>query len=304
MNLNQLKYALAVATKGSFTAAADECCVTQPTLSNSILQLEDELGEPLFIRTTRKVTVTDFGNQLLPYITNVLNAQEALLKQASTVRFPETRLLRIGASPLINPELMSPILDSFRTSHPNIDLILREMNMRDLKRMLSDRQLDFVFGVSSMTEATWETAELYTEPLMYIPVDKERANEKGNDYVFFDSISNETFVMVPNACGLAETTRELFRRHRRKLKQYKGEALSYQVLTQWAELGIGSAILPKSKIPADKTRIFSIKDKANEVVEIHYQASWLAANISAPELVDFANHLSTLAPKIIKGLNS
>ncbi|MFX9061817.1 LysR substrate-binding domain-containing protein, partial [Acinetobacter baumannii] len=59
-------------------------------------------------------------------------------------------------------------------------------------------------------------------------------------------IADETYVMVPDACGLSRATRALFRSQRRKLQEYSGEAMSYQVLEEWAALGIGSAILPKS----------------------------------------------------------
>ena len=61
MNLSQLRFTAAVTFHGSFTAAASECCVPQPTLSNGIAQLEAELGERLLLRTTRKVSLTHFG---------------------------------------------------------------------------------------------------------------------------------------------------------------------------------------------------------------------------------------------------
>ena len=78
INLKQLRFAIAVADKGSFTEAASECFVTQPTLSNGIAQLEAELGDRLFVRTTRKVTLTTFGEQVMPYMAEVLRAQTTL----------------------------------------------------------------------------------------------------------------------------------------------------------------------------------------------------------------------------------
>ena len=91
MNLSQLRFANALARSGSFTAAAAECFVTQPTLSNGIAQLESELGERLFLRTTRKVTLTPFGTHLMPSIAEVLRAQAGLsqvdLAQALGLRY-------------------------------------------------------------------------------------------------------------------------------------------------------------------------------------------------------------------------
>ena len=163
--------------------------------------------------------------------------------------------------------------------------------------------MDFVFGVASMCEPHWQATDLYSEPLMYIPADKRFVNEKGAEQVSFKIISDETFVMVPDACGLAKTTRELFRRHRSKLKEYTGEALSYSVLAQWAELGVGSAILPKSKVSFNKQPTFLIEDRLKNIAEIRYQSYWLPSNIAAPELTELADHLINIAPAIVKGLH-
>src|SRR5262245_4955701 len=106
MNLSQLEFAAAVADKKSFTAAAQSCHVTQPTLSNGIAQLEDELGSRLFVRTTRSVSLTPLGTHLVPYIKEVLNARATLLKQARSFLNPARQMVRIGISPLINTQLL------------------------------------------------------------------------------------------------------------------------------------------------------------------------------------------------------
>src|SRR5258706_9278016 len=106
MNLSQLRFASTVASTGSFTAAAAECCVTQPTLSNGIAQLENELGERLFVRTTRKVALTPFGVHVLPYINEVLSAQASLVHQTQAFLSPGKRLIRIGTSPLVSANLL------------------------------------------------------------------------------------------------------------------------------------------------------------------------------------------------------
>jgi len=82
MNMQQLRYARALAECGSFVQAANHCGVTQPTLSNGIAQLESELGQQLFARTTRTVSLTEAGTHLLPDIADILNAQAALMALA------------------------------------------------------------------------------------------------------------------------------------------------------------------------------------------------------------------------------
>src|SRR6516164_1283553 len=114
MNLQQLRYARAVADCGSFVEAANRCAVTQPTLSNGVAQLEQELGRRLFDRTTRSVQLTEFGQLILPSIVDVLNAQEALLAKARNLTRPERSLVRIGVSPILGVKLVDLIIEPFR----------------------------------------------------------------------------------------------------------------------------------------------------------------------------------------------
>ena len=303
MNLSQLRFAAAVAAHGSFTSAASECCVTQPTLSNGIAQLETELGERLFQRTTRKVTLTQFGAYVMPYIGEVLRAQQTLERQTKSFLTPDKRLVRIGTSPLIRPQLVSLITEAFRSKHPEVDVIFREMNMQDLYRMLDEGLLDFVLGVARIHRKPWLSAPLYSEPLLYLPRGARTPPGPRSDTVSFADIAVETFVMVPDACGLARATRDLFRKHRRRLLEYSGEAMSYQVLEEWASLGIGAAIIPRSKLTRGDQERYFIAAKSGENVRISFEAIWPRSGPRAPHLEDFARYLTTTVPGLVSGLN-
>ncbi|HAT32235.1 MAG TPA: LysR family transcriptional regulator [Janthinobacterium sp.] len=304
MNLSQLKFAQAVAASGSFTAAATDCCVTQPTLSNAIAQLEDELGERLFARTTRKVTLTPFGAHVLPHVADILDAQATLLRQAEAFLRPDRRLIRIGTSPLLSSKLLGLMIEPFRQAHPAIDVVLREMNMKDLYRMLAEGLLDFVFGVAKVQPGSWHTAPLYEEALLFIPRGKTWAPQADASSVPLIDITNETYVMVPDACGLSRATRALFRSHRRKLHAYSGEAMSYQVLEEWAELGIGAAILPRSKVGGGRQPAYPITGKDGREVRIGFEASWSRSGSNAPHLLEFAQHLRLAVPGIVAALET
>ena len=302
MNLNQLRFAHAVASTGSFTAAAAECCVTQPTLSNGIAQLENELGERLFVRTTRKVALTPFGVHVLPYVNEVLSAQASLVHQTQAFLSPGKRLIRIGTSPLVSANLLGLMIEPFRLRNPDVDVVLREMNMSDLYRMLDDGLLDFVFGVADAHKGPWIATFLYEEPLLFIPRGAVWSNGPRPQSVQLKDIAEETYVMVPDACGLSRATRALFRSQRRKLHEYSGEAMSYQVLEEWAALGIGAAILPKSKMAASGHASISITDKSGRDVTIGFEASWSRNGTQSSHLLEFANHLRKVVPGIVGGL--
>lgn len=289
MNLNQLRYTKAVAETGNFTLAAEQCYVTQPTLSNGIAQLEQELEERLFERTTRSVSLTPFGEHIMPFIENILKANDELIRETRNFVHPSHTVIRIGVSPLVNADWLAALLEKFRESKPGIETILHEQNMADLYRMLDERLLDLVFGVADTRKTAWENTFLYQEPLYFIP---RGANyPEGERTVSFEKISGETFVMVPNDCGLAKATRSLFRSHRRKLSEYSGEAMSYQVLEQWASLGLGAAILPKSKLVTSQRKAYAITDKAGKKQFLAFEAVWASSHSYPQHVQEFMNFL-------------
>jgi LysR family hydrogen peroxide-inducible transcriptional activator len=302
MNLSQLRFVAAVASTGSFTAAAADCCVTQPTLSNGIAQLETELGERLFVRTTRTVALTPFGAHVLPYVKEVLSAQASLVQQTQAFLSPGKRLIRIGTSPLVSANLLGLMIEPFRLRNPSVEVVLREMNMTDLFRMLEEGLLDFVFGIADAHKATVTSTFLYEEALLYVPRGAARTRDSRIQSVQLRDIAGETFVMVPDACGLARAIRALFRSHRRKLHEYSGEAMSYKVLEEWAALGIGAAILPKSKVAAGGLAACPITDKSGREVSIRFEAVWSHAATRAAHLHEFAHHLRRVVPGLVGGL--
>ncbi|BFU93523.1 MAG: transcriptional regulator [Nitrospira sp.] len=301
MNLSQLRFATSLASTGSFTLAAAECCVTQPTLSNGIAQLEDELGAQLFVRTTRKVGLTPFGVYALPYMTEVLKAHTVLASQAKAFLHPDQQLIRIGTSPLVDASLLKLMIEPFRRDNPRVDIVLREMNMTDLHQMLDRGLLDYVFGVAEAHKKRWVTATLYDEPLMFIPPGQGWLGNPRRESVDLKDIANETYVMVPDACGLSRVTRGIFRSQRRTLKEYSGRAMSYHVLQDWAALGMGAAILPKSKISESRQHVYPIEGRARREVRITFEAIWSRNKARAPHLRAFEQHLCKVVPHIVRG---
>lgn len=261
------------------------------------------MGARLFVRTTRKVELTPFGVHVLPYIAEVLNAHAVLVSQAKSFLHPAQRLIRIGTSPLLNASMLGPIFEPFRRDNLDVDIVLREMNMADLHHMLDRGLLDYVFGVAGIRKKRWCTAFLYDEPLLFIPRVSIPPSGPRRESINVKDISNETYVMVPDACGLSHVTRALFRSQKRKLKEYSGEAISYQVLQDWAALGIGAAILPKSKVTGNQHAVYPIKDKTGREVRITFEATWYRGEARAPHLQAFERHLCEVVPNLVRGMS-
>ena len=144
MNLSQLKYVKAVAETGSFSRASEKCFVTQPSLSNAVAQLEDEFGGRFFFRTTHSVSMTPFGERMMPYVTAVLDAQAELEKTAKSLAQPEQKLARIGFCPLVDLKLISTVIEPFKSANRDVEVVLKECFVDDLRERLELNKIDLL----------------------------------------------------------------------------------------------------------------------------------------------------------------
>lgn len=286
MNLNQLRFARAVAEAGTFTAGADRCYVTQSTLSSGLAQLERELGERLFVRTTRSVALTPFGEHMLPLITEILDAQARLVQAAESYLDPAERQVRIGLCPLVDLARVERMLRPYLDANRSVSLAFEQLAGIDPRTALHEGRFDFLLGPAEIRHPQVERALLYEDELVYL----QAAGPAGGDPVRLEDIAGDTFLLVHRLCGLTIRTRQLFRSRRLPLVPYAGDAASYQVLEEWAGLGVASAILPRSKASspgAGRTILLGNGHPAT----IRFEAAWSASRALPAHLQTLANHL-------------
>ncbi len=244
MNLNQLRFARAVAECGSFSRAAERCHITQPSLSTAVAQLEHELGGRLFERTTRRVDLTPFGAHLLPLIHGLLGGEAELRQAARDWLQPARRLIRIGFSPAVNLRPIQLALAAYHRDHADTEIVLKECLHEDLRHRLAAGTIDLALVVR-LDGKPRDAVILQEEPLVLLPRQPRDETQRGG--VSLRSLAGETFVFT-RGCGLADSVRDLFRRARVGIREYPGQALSYRVVEEWADLGLGAGVLPRSKV--------------------------------------------------------
>ncbi len=147
MNLIHVRYAKMVAEMGSFSAAARDCGVSQPTISNAISDFEAELGAKLFKRTTRRVELTSFGRNLLHSIEGVLNSVHDLEQQAKTLLQPQHKLLRVAFSPIIDSLRLMALFAPFKQASHDLEIIYKKCSVADLEARLDSEQVDVICGI-------------------------------------------------------------------------------------------------------------------------------------------------------------
>src|SRR5580693_2332778 len=106
MEMHQLRYVVAVARAGNFSRAAEQCHVSQPSLSQQIKKLENELGERLFDRLRRETKLTPQGEIFLRRAIRVLEEVDAAKREASDAKNLLRGSLTVGALPTIAPHLL------------------------------------------------------------------------------------------------------------------------------------------------------------------------------------------------------
>ena len=297
MNLNQLRFAQAVAEAGTFTAGAERCFVTQSTLSSGLAQLERELGERLFVRTTRSVSLTPFGERILPLIRDVLDAQVKLVKAAESYLDPVVKQVRVGLCPMVDLARIELILGPYREANRSVTVVLEQLTGQNPRQALEEGRFDFLLGPSELRQPQLERARLYEDELVYLPAGGIRSAEDAGPVAVGD-IAGDTFLLVHPLCGLTVRTRQLFRSRRMSLIPYQGDPVTYQVLEEWAGVGVGSAILPRSRV-ANPDAGRPILLASGHPAMIRFEAAWSPARVAAPHLEALAHHFKGAATHLV-----
>ena len=142
--LRQLHYLTVVTELKHFGKAAEQCFVTQSTLSAGIQELESLLGSPLLERTNRRVLVTPLGEEITKRAQHILSLSADLVDLAKFEHSPLSGRLRIGIIPSISPFLLPKALPAIRDQLSNIEFVLIEQQSEELIRQLHSGEIDLV----------------------------------------------------------------------------------------------------------------------------------------------------------------
>ena len=162
MNFQQLNYAIAVSRKGHFGHAADDCDITQATLSGMIKKLEEEIGFEIFDRSLHPIASTEKGKEFLKLAEEILELQEEILT-ISKQQYKLEGSIRLGIIPTVASSLLPLILERLISEHPKLELNILELTTEEIVRQLRERNLDF--GILSTPLPN--ELELASEEILY-----------------------------------------------------------------------------------------------------------------------------------------
>jgi LysR family transcriptional regulator, hydrogen peroxide-inducible genes activator len=217
MEVHQLRYFVAVAEEGSFSRAAERMRVAQPSLSQQIQKLEQEMGQRLFDRLARGVMPTVAGADLLPLARKILNelveARRRIAEQPGTISGTVTA----GIIPTIAPYILGPLLTDMGQEHPQVAVRAVEDVTENLIRLLEVGEID-VAVVSTCRSGAALRRELWTEEplLVALPRDHRLARRRR---LFWRDLSRETLLALQESHCLSRQVSQLCGRHGVRLEK-------------------------------------------------------------------------------------
>jgi LysR family transcriptional regulator, hydrogen peroxide-inducible genes activator len=166
LELQQLRYFLAIAETGSFTAAASRCRVAQPSLSTQVAKLESELGGPLFERGRKGAKLTSRGELFRPRATEALRQLEAARVEAEELAGLQRGSVSLGCMPTTGAYLLPPLIKAFGQAHPGVRLDLREESSPVLAQLLRDGEVELAIVDEAGLGPGLASELLFQEPLL------------------------------------------------------------------------------------------------------------------------------------------
>ena len=163
MNIRDFEYIVAVADLRSFSAAADKCCVSQPTLSAQIKKLEERLGARIFERTNKRVMPTEIGRKILQSARKILAEIDHIKDSAAAAHDPMSGRYRLGAFPTLASYLFPDLIPALRARMPKLRLILIEEKSDILLEKLRQGQIDAAFLALPIIDASLITEHLFND---------------------------------------------------------------------------------------------------------------------------------------------
>lgn len=243
MDIYQLRYFVAVAESGNFTKAASRSNISQPSLSQQILNLESELNQTLFHRLGRRVALTDAGHLLLSRARRIIaEADETLRELKSDASFGHR--VSVGAIQTVAHFFLHAVVAHCRASNINIRLRSREDFRPAIVTAVLEGELDWGLVSLPLGDPALEISPLFTEPLLLaIGAQHHLAHA---EKITAEDLRDENFIMTGSASSLTSLLIQRFSGEHDFTPNITHRCAQLATVKSLTALGLGVTILPRS----------------------------------------------------------
>lgn len=250
MDLGQLEAFVQVASRRSFSRAADALGVTQPSVTARIQALERDLAEMLFERNGRGVSLTEAGTFFLPHAQRVLRALQDGRDAVESLRQLELGTLRLGAAPTISTYLLPELLKQFRSQYPGLEVSVRTEYSEEIVRMVLADEIQ-VGLERSITHPEAIAVPLYRDELILVVSPEHPFVERGIATV--EEVSRQPLIMFNRGSGYYRLVYDALRQAG-VLPSPTMELDNMEATKKMVEQRLGIAVLPKLAVEHELER--------------------------------------------------
>jgi LysR family hydrogen peroxide-inducible transcriptional activator len=245
MTITQLEYIIAVDTYRHFSVAAEQCFITQPTLSMQIQKLEEDLGIKIFDRSKQPVIPTEIGEEIIKQARVIIHEVKMMHQSVKDRKGLVAGELRIGIIPTLAPYLLPLFLQSFLDKYPDIKIRVKEMTTEIIIEKLKAGRIDAGLLVTPLQDSSIIEYPLFYEELVAY-VSKSNAAYKKN-YVLADDIDlKELWLLEEGHCFRSQIVSLCELKKQNNIQShFEYEAGSIETLRKMVEMNKGITILPE-----------------------------------------------------------
>jgi len=203
VNLQQLEYFVASVEHGSFTSAADALHLAQPSVSEQVRRLEDELGVRLFQRVGRGLVPTDAGRTLRPRAEAVLEAVQEARESVAAVRELRGGTASFGTFAAAGDYLGSDLIAEFRRRHPNVRVRILGLNSADAAEDVRAGRLEAAIVALPIDDEGLDVRPVVEDELVFVSTDREKLRRP----MTIERLAEMPLIMPDASFGIEDPTR-------------------------------------------------------------------------------------------------
>jgi len=245
LTLTHLRYLVAIDATRSFRAAADECHVSQPTLSTQLQKAEEILGARLFDRSRQPVVPTEIGARVAAQARVILRETKRLEEMARPGALEGT--FRLGIIPTLASSLVPLLLPRFAKQHPRVELVLEEVQTDRLVARLHDDSLDGGLAATPLGAPMVLERPVCREPLWIYLSPHHPLTRRAR--IRQSELADECVWLMPEGHCFRTQVLHLCNLHKRGQRPAEGASIrfesgSFETLIRLVDAGLGLTILP------------------------------------------------------------
>lgn len=249
MNLKQFRYLLTLAREGSFAKAADSLNISQPSLSQYVKKIEQQLKVELFDRTGGTVRVTDAGQIYMETGRKILDLERQMYGRFNDLAEYKTGSITIGTSPYRSAAMMPVVVKRFQELYPGIHLVIEEMTSQELIEATEYGQFDLCLTMLPVNERIFQYQKIAEEELVLaVPCDYPQISSvfvSGRKYPAIDAavLNNQPFVSITEGQFMQQALDNL-RLDNQLSFRTAAVVKSLEAQISMVRAGVGMALLP------------------------------------------------------------